>query len=111
MGGGEIYRDSQRVEQMTGRWSRARRPADQLVRCCGGAALSLRWAANPLLPLPVTSRDPVLPRYSDSLRLTTTGQFLTEKCHSCVVVAVVVVGGMKVWKCRLAEGFSLTWDL
>lgn len=48
MGGGEIYQASERVEQMTGRWSWARRPADQLVRRCGDAALSLRWAANPL---------------------------------------------------------------
>lgn len=79
MGGGEIYRDSQRVEQMTGRWSRARRPADQLVRRCGDAALSLCWAANPLLPFPVTSRDLVLPRWSNTLRRRT-----TEKCHGCV---------------------------
>lgn len=84
MGGGEIYQASQRVEQMTGRWSRPRRPADQLVLRCGDAALSLCRAANPLLPLPVTSRDPVRPRWSDSLRLLTTRQFLTEKCHGCV---------------------------
>lgn len=84
MGGGEIYQASQRVQQMTGRWSRPRRPADQLVRRCGDAAPSLRWAANPLLPLSVTSRDPVLPRWSGSLWLMTTRQFLTEKCHSCV---------------------------
>lgn len=32
-------------------------PDDQLVPHCREATLSLRWAANPLLPLPVTSRD------------------------------------------------------
>lgn len=84
MGGREIYQASQRVEQMTGRWSRARRPADQLVRHCGDAALSLRWAANPHLLLPVTSHDPVLPCWSNSLRLLTSQPFLTGKYHSCV---------------------------
>lgn len=32
-------------------------PDDQLVLHCREAPLSLRWASNPLPPLPVTSRD------------------------------------------------------
>lgn len=37
-------------------------PDDQLLLHCREATLSLCWAANPLLPLPVTSRDLAISR-------------------------------------------------
>lgn len=59
MGGGEIYQSSQWAEQMTGRWSWADWPSDQLVPHCREAALSLHWATN---PFPPTSRHKPWPR-------------------------------------------------
>ncbi|CAB1444202.1 unnamed protein product [Pleuronectes platessa] len=79
MGGGEIYQASRRVEQVTDRWSRAGRLADQLVPCSGEAALCLHWASNPLQPHPVPALNPAIPHCH--LLVTNTA----EQCPSRVV--------------------------